>query len=172
MQPKGCRLKNTNSQKGNVNVLFLTDYLLVYQCSQTLQTLKTSIWFSICLNFKKQLLVNVFFLTCGSWIGPSVWCLCRWMKLFTPLFSWMYPYKCKSGFILTLTPSTVLCSSSKRKSLPTSLSYDSGIWHFSSSIASNVFNRSVWAGECFSHSAVVECLWGVCWIMEGISVGF
>lgn len=42
------------------------------------------------------------------------------------------------------------------------------------SIASNAFNRteSLWAAVFSPLFTVAGCLWGVCWIMEGISVGF
>lgn len=71
-----------------------------------------------------------------------------------------------------------LQTSTSFKSLPTSLSYDFGIRRVAPKLffpfTANAFNRteSMWAGMFFFLAAVVGCLWGVCWIMEGISVGF
>lgn len=67
------------------------------------------------------------------WITDCVFLIshpCRWMshfgtKLSSSLFSWMYLYKCKYGFIPTWTPSTMLF---------TSPSYDFGIRHVAFSI--------------------------------------
>lgn len=113
--------------------------------------------------------------------------LCRWTSgaLF---FSGMYRYKCKSGFKPDFTNihRVVLflhTFTSPKSPRFTSSSYD---FFWNQTRCPKSFFFSFYCLKCFSIelkgscgracfsplSTVVGCLWGVGWIMEGISVGF
>ena len=104
----------------------------------------------------------------------------------------MYRYKCKSGFKLDFTTIhrvvlfLLMFTSPKSPRLhPPAMIFFWGIRHVAQKapffflffllpqILFTQAERFLWAGVCFSPlSTVVGCLWGVGWIMEGISVGF
>lgn len=112
--------------------------------------------------------------TCVSQIVPLVSHLCRWTSHSgneTLFVLWMFLYKCKSGFIPTLTPASALFASYKRSPLsdpslrPPAMILESDMLPKSFFLLPEMLSIEATAcgRPCFvaALSAVVGCLWGV-----------